>query len=126
MAEIIDLTTYTDERWRLTVVTNDQSVVPFDIKRQFRVYDVNYKERGAHRHHITQQLLICLHGSCEVHNNDGHKREIFNLNTPSKGLLVQPTDFHTMTNFTKDAILMVFASHPYNKDDYIYDDYSNE
>ena len=126
MANLIDLKTFSDERWNLTVVENDGSVIPFDIQRQFRIYWVNYEERGGHRHHITRQVAICLNGSCNVRTNNGEVREVFHLDSPAKGLILEPADFHFMYDFTKDAILMVFASHKYDPKDYIYDDYGNE
>ena len=119
MAYIIDLPTFQDERGELTVM---EKLLPFEIKRFYCIYGVTQK-RGGHRHKKTIQALICLDGSCEVYVNDGQKKEIFLLDSPSKCLLLKPEDWHTMDKFTKGSTLLVFASEFYNKDDYISEEY---
>ena len=120
MAKLIDLKTYSDKRGNLTVI---EKVIPFSIKRIFYIYGVDDSIRGGHRHHKTIQAAICLKGSCVVSNNDGIQNEDFYLNMPSKCLIIEPNDWHTMHNFTPDAILMVLASEYFDPDDYIYEDY---
>ena len=120
MAYIVDLKTYTDKRGNLTVI---EKVIPFEIKRIFYIYGVDASERGKHRHHKTIQAAICLRGSCKIYNNDSKEEEIFNLDMPSKALILQPKDWHKMFAFTPDAILMVMASEYYDALDYIYEPY---
>ena len=120
MAHIIDLKTFTDKRGNLTVI---EKVIPFDIKRVFYIYGVDDSKRGGHRHHKTRQAAICIKGSCTIYNNDGQKEDVFELNQPNKCLIIEPKDWHTMYNFTEDAILMVFASEYFDADDYIYEQY---
>ena len=81
------------------------------------------QKRGGHRHQKTIQALVCLGGSCEVYINDGLKKETFLLDSPSKCLLLEPEDWHTMDKFTKGSTLLVFASEFYNKDDYVSEEY---
>jgi len=121
MAHLIDLKTFTDERGNLTVI---EKVLPFKIKRVFYIYGVDDSIRGGHRHHKTIQAAICIKGSCRITNNDNQKREEFVLDQPSKCLILEPQDWHQMHHFTKDAILMVFASECYDESDYIFEDYS--
>ncbi len=120
MAAIIDLKTFTDKRGNLTVI---EKVIPFDIKRIFYIYGVDNSKRGGHRHHKTIQAAICIKGSCSIYNNNGTKEEIFELNTPNKCLIIEPDDWHTMNNFTPDAILMVLASENFDEKDYIFEPY---
>ena len=120
MAHIIDLKTFTDKRGNLTVI---EKVIPFEIKRVFYIYGVDDSKRGGHRHHKTVQAAICIKGSCTIYNNDGQKEEVFELNQPNKCLLIEPKDWHTMNNFSDDAILMVFASEFFDAADYIYEQY---
>ena len=47
----------------------------------------------------------------------------FILDTPAKCLILDPEDWHTMHNFSGNAILMVLASEAFNPDDYIYQQY---
>ncbi|MEI6488148.1 MAG: FdtA/QdtA family cupin domain-containing protein [Bacteroidota bacterium] len=120
MAHIIDLKTFTDKRGNLTVI---EKVIPFDIKRVFYIYGVDDSKRGGHRHHKTMQAAVCIKGSCTIYNNDGSEEVVFELNQPNKCLFIEPKDWHTMYNFTEDAILMVFASEYFDAADYIFEPY---
>lgn len=121
MAKLIDLKTFTDERGNLTVV---EKALPFDIKRVFYIYGVDDSKRGGHRHHKTIQAAVCIQGKCKIYNNNNIIEEVFELNHPSKCLIINPEDWHTMYDFTKDAILMVFASEYFDSADYIFDPYN--
>jgi dTDP-4-dehydrorhamnose 3,5-epimerase-like enzyme len=121
MARLINLKTFCDARGNLTVI---ERVVPFDIKRIFYIYGVDDSVRGKHRHRKTRQAAICLKGSCIVFNNDGAKKQEFILDSPSKCLLLEPTDWHKMHTFSPDAMLMVLASEYFTPDDYIFEEYS--
>lgn len=123
MASLINLKTFTDNRGNLTVI---EKVVPFDIKRIFYIYGVDNSERGGHRHHLTQQAAICIRGNCCIYNNNGIEETSFVLDSPDKCLLIQPEDWHSMCNFSQDAILMVLASEYFEASDYIYAPYSYE
>jgi len=122
MAEIIDLKTFTDKRGNLTVI---EKVIPFEIKRIFYIYGVDKSIRGGHRHKKTIQAAICLKGSCEIYVNNGEEDSNYILDFPSKCLILKPKDWHTMQNFTNDAILMVLASEFYDFEDYIYEKYND-
>ncbi|MFI5148632.1 MAG: sugar 3,4-ketoisomerase [Bacteroidia bacterium] len=120
MANIIDLKTFTDKRGNLTVI---EKVIPFPIKRVFYIYGVDDSQRGGHRHHKTYQAAVCIQGSCSIRNNNGEKEELFKLDKPSRCLILEPRDWHTMQDFTPDAILMVFASEEFDEKDYIFEPY---
>lgn len=120
MARIIDLKTFTDSRGNLTVI---EKVIPFSIQRIFYIYGVNDSKRGGHRHHKTIQAAICIQGSCTIYNHNGQKEEVFHLNAPNKCLILEPNDWHTMYDFTPDAILMVLASEVFDEKDYIFQPY---
>lgn len=123
MAKELCLKTFTDERGNLTII---EKIIPFSFKRVFYIYGVDDSERGGHRHHETIQAAVCLQGSCVINNNDGRVRKSFLLDSPDKCLLIEPEDYHTMTDFTEDAILMVLASTYYDYNDYIFEDYPND
>jgi hypothetical protein len=120
MAHLIDLTTFTDTRGNLTVI---EKGIPFDIKRIFYIYGVNDEARGGHRHHTTVQAAICIKGSCTIYNNDGLTEDTFVLDKPSKCLVLMPSDWHQMYDFSADAILMVLASTFFDPADYIFSKY---
>jgi hypothetical protein len=120
MAYLIDLKTYIDKRGNLTVI---EKTIPFEIKRIFYIYGVDESLRGGHRHKTTVQAAICLKGSCRIYNNDGQNENYFILDQPSKCLILQTRDWHTMDEFTPDAILMVLASEYFDQQDYIFEPY---
>ncbi len=120
MAKVIDLPTFSDSRGSLTVL---EKVIGFDIKRVYYIYDANDEVRGGHRHKKSIQALINVKGSCEIFSDNGVKQETFLLDSPSKCLLLEPEDWHTMSKFTKDAVLLVLASEYYDKGDYIDEPY---
>jgi len=120
MAYLIDLKTFTDKRGNLTVI---EKSIPFNIKRIFYIYGVDGSPRGGHRHKKTMQAAICIQGSCHIINNDGAKKAEFILDNPGKCLILEPSDWHTMENFSSDAILMVLASKYFDQNDYIFEPY---
>ncbi len=122
MAYIINLTTRSDKRGKLTVIEKE---IPFEIKRIFYIYGVDDSVRGGHRHKTTVQAAICLHGSCMVSNNDGEKKEDFILDHPNKCLILETKDWHTMHHFTPDAVLLVLASTSFDAADYIFEPYKD-
>jgi dTDP-4-dehydrorhamnose 3,5-epimerase-like enzyme len=124
MANLINLKTFTDERGNLTVI---EKIIPFEIKRVFYIYGVDNSTRGHHRHKKTIQAAISIQGSCTIWNKGGDKDPVeeFILNTPSKCLIINSNDYHWMDNFSKDCILMVFASEYFDPKDYIYEKYND-
>ena len=96
--------------------------MPFTPQRCFMVYDVpSAKVRGEHAHRACHQLLLCVHGSCTVMADDGENRQTFELSGPARGLYLPPMTWASQYNYSGDGVLLVFASHPYDSDDYIRD-----
>ncbi|GAB2728759.1 WxcM-like domain-containing protein [Comamonas sediminis] len=96
--------------------------IPFDVKRYFLVFNVpSTKTRGEHAHHQCHQFLICVKGSCSVVVDDGNHRAEVLLDTPGKGLHLPPLTWGIQYKYSKDAVLLVFASHAYDAKDYIRD-----
>jgi len=121
MAHVIDLTTFTDNRGKLTVI---EKSIPFDIKRIFYIYGVDDSVRGGHRHRQTVQAAVCLQGHCRIHNDNGTEINEFLLDSPAKCLILEPADWHRMYDFSADAILMVLASTGFDAADYIFEPYA--
>ena len=115
------LPNYRDMRGDLTAIEYE-SDLPFRPTRSFFVYSVpNRKVRGEHAHRECSQFLIAAHGSLNVVVDNGTHREEVMLESPDKGLLIPPRVWGTQYRFSKDAVLCVFASHPYDSNDYIRD-----
>lgn len=96
--------------------------VPFEPKRYFLVYDVpSEKTRGEHAHYTCHQFLVCVKGSCTVVADDGKSRCEVVLDSPGLGLYLPPMTWGIQYKYSSDAVLLVFASHLYDADDYIRD-----
>jgi mannose-6-phosphate isomerase-like protein (cupin superfamily) len=115
----INLKTFCDERGMLTFIEKE---LDFDIKRIFWITGSGISLRGGHRHYLTRQILVVVSGRVEVYVNDGYHEKYIDLNSPSKCLIVEPDDWHTM-RFDKDSIMLVIASHEYDPLDYIDEPY---
>ena len=103
-------------------VTDFASELPFAPARCFTVFDVPSKEtRGEHAHHACHQFLVCVHGSVRVLADNGAAREEFLLDSPALGIHIPPMTWGTQYQYTRDAVLLVFASHAYDASDYIRD-----
>lgn len=96
--------------------------IPFDVKRYFLVFNVaSGKTRGEHAHHRCHQFLLCVKGSCAVVVDDGHDRVEVLLESPDMGIYLPPLTWGIQYKYSSDAVLLVFASHYYEADDYIRD-----
>jgi hypothetical protein len=118
----------TDTRGTLTV-GEVPTEVPFAPARYFVVFDVPSLElRGEHAHKQCQQFLICLHGSCRVLLDDGAQRCEVTLDRPDMGVFMPEMIWGTQYRYSPDAVLLVFASRPYEADDYLrtYDEFLAE
>jgi UDP-2-acetamido-3-amino-2,3-dideoxy-glucuronate N-acetyltransferase len=112
---------FSDIRGSLSAGEFDKQL-PFIPKRYFLVFDVPTQEtRGEHAHKKCHQFLICVNGSVRVLADDGHQRQEFTLNSPSTGIHLPPMIWGTQYRYSKDAVLLVFASENYENDDYIRD-----
>ena len=114
-SKIIRIPTFEDERGFLTVM---EDILPFNIERIYWIYSADEQTRGGHRHKITKQALVAVAGTVDLKINDGKKETLYILDDPSKCIIVEPEDWHTMF-FKNNAVLLVFASHAYDKKDYL-------
>jgi len=118
--KLIEIPKVHDVRGSLAVV--EGSLIPFQIKRVYYLYDVpSTAFRGGHAHKTLQQLIIPLAGSFEVHIFDGLTKKTFTLNKPGKGLLMKPGIWREIDNFSSGAVCLVLASATYDEADYIRD-----
>lgn len=108
------------------VAVNHGIDLPFRARRSFAVFGVPTKDvRGEHAHKVCQQFLVCVSGSVNCVVDDGRERDEFVLDHPRVGLLMPAMVWGTQYNYSSDAVLLVYASHEYDPDDYIrdYDDF---
>lgn len=96
--------------------------LPFVPRRYFVIYDVPNKDiRGAHAHRECHQFLTCVSGSISLVVDDGSVREELLLDTPSIGVYMPPLIWGIQYKYSEAAVLLVFASHHYDADDYVRD-----
>lgn len=101
-------------------VTEYPADVPFLPARHFIVHSVaNQEIRGEHAHRQCHQLLICVAGSVHIVADDGRQRQEFILDHPTLGLHLAPMVWGIQYRYSRDAVLLVLASHAYDPQDYI-------
>lgn len=116
---LIDLGQHHTRRGNLTVAESGRSV-PFLVKRVFYINDVpGGASRGAHAHHVGQQLIVAASGSFSVTVDDSLRKRTFMLSQPSQGLLVPPRIWADLENFSSGSVCLVLASNEYEEADYI-------
>jgi hypothetical protein len=117
-----------DARGALTV-GEVPTEVPFYPARYFVVFDVPSSElRGEHAHRQCEQFLMCLHGSVRILLDDGRESCEVTLDRPDMGVFMPTMIWGTQYQYTSDAVMLVFASRPYEAEDYIrsYDEFLSE
>lgn len=127
-AALFQMPRFSDLRGSLTVGEMGEGF-PFQPKRYFIVFDVPSQElRGEHAHRSCEQFLICARGSCRALLDDGTNRHEVVLDRPDIGLHMPAMIWGTQYRYTRDAVLLVFASHGYDGRDYIrtYDEFRTE
>jgi len=102
-------------------VAESLHTIPFEIKRIYYIYDLENEKaiRGRHAHRTLEQVIFCINGSFILELDDGNRREQLLLNKRNIGIYLGVNLWHTMTQFSKDCLLLVFASDYYNESDYI-------
>ena len=95
---------------------------PFEIKRVYYIWGTDKDViRGKHAHRKLEQIIICIHGSCDFLLDDGHEKVKVHLDTPTSGLYIKNNIWREFTNFSSDCVVVVLASEHYNENDYIRD-----
>ena len=118
---LIDLPKYIDLRGNLSVIEED-SHLPFKIKRVYWIYDVPGGERrGGHAFRETEELIVALSGSFDVVLLDGKNEFRFPLNRSYYGVLVPKMMWRMLENFSTNSLALIIASTDYSEADYIRD-----
>lgn len=108
-----------DDRGQL-VALEEFKDIPFKVRRIYYIYDTKDKvRRGFHAHKNLEQILLCVHGSCKIHLDNGYETEEITLDNPTEGLYIANNMWREMYDFSPDAVLLVLASELYDESDYI-------
>ena len=120
--EIISIPKIVDDKGRGKLSVIEKSIVPFEIKRVYYLYDVPSDAfRGGHDHKDLYQFMIPLSGSFEVSIDDGFNSKKIMLNKPNQGLLIPSGIWREMDNFSAGSVCLVLASEVYDESDYFRD-----
>lgn len=122
MPKIFTLPVHSSNRGDLTVFEN---ILPGTLKRIFYITNADGETRGGHRHIKAWQALMCLQGTCDIYVETPDKKMVFGLDEPNKVLILEPQDWHTLENFSDNAIVLVVSNENYDPEDYIYPSYSD-
>lgn len=122
---LIDFGRYIDNRGSLTALEGKKTI-PFDIKRVFYIYDLaKDSKRGVHATKTTEEVIICLKGSCLCRLDDGKFQEEITLDNPQMGLYIKEATWREIYNFSDDCIILSVSNKYYDPADDIsdYDDF---
>lgn len=104
-------------------VMETEREVPFAIRRIFWVARVAPgASRGDHATKETRLILVPVSGACDVVADNGAEQEVFHMDSPSRGLLVEPMVWRSMRNFTPDCVMMAACDRPFAPGNETYDD----
>ena len=105
------------------IIGESNKNIPFEIKRVFFINNLlnDNAIRGLHAHKKLNQIIFCINGSFKLITDDGNNKNNFILNNPNKGVYIGKNLWHTMSEFSQDCIILVFASDFFNESDYIRD-----
>lgn len=118
---VITLGKIRDKRGNLSVIENDK-LLPFRIARTYWVYDVpGGASRGGHAYHKSEEFIIALSGSFDLHIHDGKEERTYHLDQCSKGVYIPAGIWRQMKNFATNSIGLVITSTAYSPRDYIRD-----
>ncbi|OHA02727.1 MAG: hypothetical protein A3J58_02595 [Candidatus Sungbacteria bacterium RIFCSPHIGHO2_02_FULL_52_23] len=96
--------------------------IPFAIKR---VYFMNGMPpdavRGNHAHRTLTQIIFAAGGSFTLALDDGATKQTIKMSDPSCGIILGPHLWATMSEFSKDCVILIFADDYYDESEYIRD-----
>jgi dTDP-4-dehydrorhamnose 3,5-epimerase-like enzyme len=119
----IELNQIVDEKDGVLSIAEQNKEIPFSIKRVYYIYGLKSIDavRGLHAHKKLEQAIFCINGSFKFMADDGKEKQYFFIDNPNQGIFIGKELWHTMFEFSKDCIILVFASDYYNESDYIRD-----
>ena len=119
--KLVQFEVHGDSRGSLIALECEKEV-PFCVRRTYYIYGTQPgTPRGFHAHRNLKQLLIAVSGSVSIHCEFNGAKQEFQLDSPSKGLLIEGLVWREMHDFSEGAVLLVLASEHYSEEDYIRD-----
>ena len=119
--KIIKFPCITDDRGNLTFIEG-LNHIPFTINRVYWIFDVpGGALRNGHAYHTQEECIIALSGSVDIFIDDGKTSQLVTLDRAYMGLCISKKIWREIHNFSTNAVVMVLASGPYSKSEYITD-----
>lgn len=119
--KIIDFDIHGDNRGNLVALSENQEI-PFEIKRIYYTWDMPKEAiRGGHAHRSLDEVMVCLHGSCDFVLDDGKEKITVTLDRPNKGLYVEAKLWRDFRNFSPNCVVILIASDYFHPEDHIKD-----
>lgn len=117
---LINIPKVTDSRGSLCFLEN--SMIPFEIKRVFWIFNVpEGKTRGGHAHNTCAEVIFPVSGSFDILVDNGRERTTITLDSPNTGIYIAPSVWCHLKNFSPDVACVVMASHEYSAEGYVND-----
>ena len=106
---------------RLRVIEPERSF-GFTARRTYWIEGVPDEAiRGHHAHKALNQAIVLLRGSATVSLRTPDRDYSLDLSRPDEALVIPAGFWREMSNFSPDALMMVYASDFYDEADYIRD-----
>lgn len=119
-AKLMPWKAHADERGSLLPFAFDE--LPFTPVRAFVVKGVpTGTVRGRHAHLSGRQWLICVSGAIRMLMRSPSERIELTLDADDVALMIGPGIWCQQTYLTSDAVLLAFASDPYDPSSYVCD-----
>ena len=125
--QLLNLPKFPDVRGNLSFF-EDESQIPFKIKRVHWIYDVPGGEtRGGLAYKETEEFIIAMSGSFDVVVDYGNYTEKYSLNRSYMGLYIPGGLWRSIENFSTNSVALIAASTHYDPQDAIrdYNDFLN-
>lgn len=123
MMKLMNLRAYRNEDGTLIPLEHDGlRDIPFVPKRSFLITSIpRSRARGDHAHKTCHQFIIPVNG--EFLLTAEHKGQKFHrlIADPSQAFYAPPMTWVKLQQFSTDTVVLVYASHAYDTEDYITD-----
>ena len=124
-ADLVKLQVIDDHPDGRLIIGESNKNIPFKIKRVFFINNLlnDIAIRGLHAHKKSNQIIFCINGSFKLTLDDGTitQKIIMDPSFNNYGVMLGPSLWHTMNEFSKDCVILVFADDYYDESDYIRD-----
>ena len=124
-ADLVKLQVIDDHPDGRLIIGESNRNISFKIKRVFFIDNLlnDTAIRGLHAHKKSNQIIFCINGSFKLTLDDGiiSQKIIMDASFNNYGVMLGPSLWHTMNEFSKDCVILVFADDYYDESDYIRD-----